>query len=188
MRILSVSAFFESHGGGIEIVAGSLARALGRAGHDSRWAAASLDVAPQDPLVECLPLRAVDPLERFTGLPMPLLLNNGRHLLREEVRQADAVIVHDALYASSLAAACFARSLRKPWMLIQHIGAIPYASSLLRLTMKAANALATRPLLAQATQAVFISDQVRGYFADVRFRHLPMLIFNGVEPVDLPPS
>ena len=46
MRILTVSAFFETHGGGIEIVAGALASALAQRGHDSRLTGAAFDAAP----------------------------------------------------------------------------------------------------------------------------------------------
>jgi glycosyltransferase involved in cell wall biosynthesis len=66
-------------------------------------------------------------------------------------------------------------------VLVQHIGAIPYRSPVLRAAMGVANRLATRPLLGRASQAVFISDAVRRQFPDVRFRKAPKLLFNGVD-------
>lgn len=187
MRILTVSAFFEGHGGGVEVVAGSLARALARSGHEARWAAASFDNLASDECVEAIPLAAIDPLERLTGLPLPLLRKAGRQLLEDEVRKADALIVHDALYASSLLAARLARIYQKPWLLMQHIGAIPYTSPILRTAMAAANRLVTRPLLAQASQVVFISELVRRHFADVSFCRVPLVIFNGVDAATFRP-
>ena len=181
MRILTVSAFYEGHGGGIEIVAGSLARALSRRGHQSRWAAAAFDTPPQDGAVEAVPLAASDPIEKWTGLPMPCLTNAARSLLRKEVAAADAVIIHDALYLSSLTAARAAAKHRKPWILMQHIGAIPFSSPLLRAAIAGANRLVTRPLLSAAPQAVFISDAIRTQFSGLRWKRPPALMFNGID-------
>lgn len=181
MRILIVSAFFEGHGGGIEIVAGTMARALARLGHECRWAAAAFDTPPADPLIEAVALQSADPLERWTGLPMPLPSRAARRRLEQEVSGADAVIVHDALYVSSLLAARYASKHRKPWILVQHIGVIPYTNPVLRLAMATANRLIARPLLAAAPQAVFISDAVRGTFAGPRWKSAPSLLLNGVD-------
>ena len=41
MRILMVSAYFESHRGGIEVVVGQLARAFRRAGQSVTWVASN---------------------------------------------------------------------------------------------------------------------------------------------------
>lgn len=181
LRILIVSAFYENHGGGIEVVAGAMARALGRRGHECRWAAAAFEVPPADPLIETVPLAASDPIERWTGLPMPVPRANARNLLEREVAAADAVIVHDALYLSSILAARYAKRHCKPWMLVQHIGAIPYRSLVLRGAIGAANRIVTRRLLASAPQAVFISDMVRQSFAGVNWKSAPALLFNGVD-------
>lgn len=181
MRILTVSAFYESHRGGIEIVAGATARALARRGHECRWAAAGFDPAPKDPLLQPVPLPASDPIERWTGLPMPLPSRAARRLLEREVAAADAIIVHDALYLSSILAARYAARHGKPWLLVQHIGAIPYTNPVLRLAMTAANRLATQPLLASASQAVFISDAVRQFFAGTEWKRPPALLLNGVD-------
>ncbi|HEX5257682.1 MAG TPA: glycosyltransferase family 4 protein [Sphingomicrobium sp.] len=181
MRILTVSAFFEGHGGGIEVVAGATARALGRCGHECRWAAAAFDAPPDDSLIIPVPLIAADPLERWTGLPMPLPSRAARRLLEREVAAADAVIIHDALYVSSLLAAKYARHYQKPWVLLQHIGPIAYQSRALRMAMNAANYLVTRRLLASTPQAVFISDAVRSFFIDTPWASEPALLLNGVD-------
>ena len=181
MRILTVSAFYETHGGGIEIVAAATARALARLGHECRWAAAGFDAAPADTGLQPVPLAASDPLERWTGLPMPLPTRAACRQLEQEIAAADGVIVHDALYVSSLLAARYATKHRKPWILIQHIGAIPFTNPLLRLAISAANRLVTRALFASAPQAVFISDAVRAQFAGTKWKRPPALLFNGVD-------
>jgi starch synthase len=181
MRILTVSSFFETHGGGLEIVAGALARALGGRGHDSLHIAAALTPTPEGDGVTRIALEAHDPLEAMTGLPMPLPHRAARRRLEDEVRTADALVIHDALYANSQLARRYAQRHRKPWMVIQHIAAIPYRSPALRAALAAANRLITRPTLRAASQVVFISDTVRRQFADVGFARPPELIFNGVD-------
>lgn len=181
MRILTVSSFFESHGGGLEIVAGALARALAARGHDSRHAAAALSPTPTGGGVSRIALAAHDPLEAMTGLPMPLPRRQARQQLESEVRDADAVVIHDAVYANSQLALRYARRHGKPWMVIQHIGWIPYRSPALRAALAAANRFITRPTLRAASQAVFISETVRCHFADLNFARSPELMFNGVE-------
>lgn len=181
MRILTVSSFFETHGGGLEIVAGALARALVCRGHESRHIAAALTAVPDGDGVIYIPLSARDPLEAISGLPMPLPGAAARMQLEHEVRTADAVVIHDALYASSQLARRYARRHGRPWMVVQHIGAIPYRSLALRAALKTANRLITRPTLEAASQVVFISDTVRCQFSGLRFARPPELMFNGVE-------
>lgn len=181
MKLLSVSGFFESHGGGVEIVAGELARALGRRGHQSRIAAAGFDPSPDSDLVEPVALASFDPIERHVGLPMPIPSAKARRTLVREVQQADAVIIHDALYANSLIAARAARQAGRPWLLIQHIGEIPFSGFAKRRLLEIANRLVTRRMLAAAPQAIFISDVVRDFFGSVPFSAPPKLLFNGVD-------
>ena len=181
MRLLTVTHFFESHGGGIEVVAGELCRALADIGHQAIWAASDADAPPIDLRFETLPLACTNPTERLTGLPMPIPLPRSLAKLNQAVSAADAVIVHDALYATSLAAAYAARRFGKSLILCQHIAAIPFAAASMRLLMKAANRLVTEPMLRSADQVVFISDTVRSDFAHVPTQRSPQLVFNGVD-------
>jgi glycosyltransferase involved in cell wall biosynthesis len=181
MRFLCVTHFFEGHGGGIERVAGHLNRHIADAGHDVRWAASAADEAPRNAGVEILPLRCVDPLERLTGLPMPLPLLSACGAIRRAVRQADIVIIHDALYVTSILAMLSAAVAPKPVVLIQHIAAIEFANPLMRGLMWLAIRLVTRPMLRRADQVLFISDTVRAAFADVRMKRAARLLFNGVD-------
>ncbi|KRA83790.1 glycosyltransferase family 4 protein [Altererythrobacter sp. Root672] len=181
MRVLTVSAFFESHGGGIEIVASALAQALARRGHDSLLAATALDPPPATSNVSSIALTARDPIEAVTGLPMPLLNRAARARLEDEVRRADALVIHDALYSTSLLARRYAERHKKPWLLIQHVGQIPYSSRVLRTVLRVANNLVTAPMITAAPQTVFISDVVRSQFTHLRCPRPPQLMFNGVD-------
>lgn len=181
MKFLCVTHFYEGHGGGIERVAGYLNRQIAALGHEMSWAASGADALPQGEHLQILALDCVDPLERLTGLPMPIPLPPAAAKLWRAVRRGDAVIIHDALYITSIAAMIFAALARKPVVLIQHIAGIEFANPLLRQLMRLANRLVTRPMLRAADQVVFISDTVRREFGDIRLKRPERLLFNGVD-------
>ncbi|MFD2578016.1 glycosyltransferase family 4 protein [Novosphingobium colocasiae] len=179
VRLLTVSHFYESHGGGIERVAAHLCRAFSGQGHKAVWAASSADAVPAD--IATVPLACRDPLERLTGLPMPLPGPRALRDLARAIDDADAVIVHDALYVTSIAALVMARRRGKRVVLVQHIAAIPFASRLMRGVMALANLMVTRPMLAAADEVVFISDTVRQALLGSPPRRSAHLAFNGVD-------
>ena len=103
--------------------------------------------------------------------------------MRAAVRKADIVWLHDAPYMGNIAAFRMARRMKKPVVITQHIGTIPYRSRLLRGMMAIADRLFTRRMLRMAPQAVFISDWVaEHYHRHVSFKSPIMIIPNGVDP------
>jgi glycosyltransferase involved in cell wall biosynthesis len=183
MNIVMVSHYFESRRGGVEIVAGQLARAFTRHGHRVSWMASDSSPPPNDPAIceRPVPLPANNLLERWTGLPYPVPLVGALARLRAEISGADVVLVHDGSYLVCQLALRFARQAGNPATIIQHIGLVPYTNPLLRFTMKTLNHMLTKPALAVAGQVVFISELTQQYFADVDFRRPPMIAFNGVD-------
>lgn len=180
MRILTVSHFYEAHGGGIERVAGQLCRQFAAAGHDTIWAASDADPLPAG-AITVLPLRCINPTERLTGLPMPIPGLRSLCALVREIRRSDLVIVHDSLYVTSILAVVAARLKRRKIILIQHIAGIAFASWLLRQVMALANVVVTRPMLDAADRLVFISDTVRQELLGEPSRRNYRLVFNGVD-------
>lgn len=181
MRLLTVTHFYETHGGGIERVAGRLNRHLAALGHRTFWAASDGDPAPGPETAAPVPLRCNNVVERLSGLPMPIPSPAALGKLRASVRESDAVIVHDGLYATSVAALRAACAAGKPVLLVQHIAAIPFRSALLRGAMGLANRLITAPMLGAADQVVFISETTAAHFSGVRFKRPPLTLFNGVD-------
>ncbi len=183
-RLLTVSNFFDSHRGGLEIVAGRLARELAGRDFEVTWLAG--DVTPPPPANAAVPLQ-IRPVkcwnvtERRLGVPWPVLSPRAVRTLWRAVREADVVLLHDSLYMTSIVTSLAARTHRKPLVVIQHIGAIPYRNPLLRGLMAVANRAIARPVLRGADQVVFISQFVREFFARVAFRAPPELVFNGVD-------
>lgn len=179
MHILMVSHFFESHLGGIERVAGHLSRQMIAQGAELTWAASAQDRAPVD--IPALALPCVNPTEKLTGLPMPIPGPGGMAALWRAVGRSDAVVVHDALYVTSILALVMARMRGRRVVLIQHIAGIPFASSVMRGVMGLANAMVTRPMLWAADRLVFISDTVRRDLIGDPARRDYALLFNGVD-------
>jgi len=183
-RLLTVSNFFDTHRGGLEIVAGRLARELAVRGFEVTWLASNATPSPAVCAGQGLTVASFSVwniAERRLGVPWPLLSPAAVARLWREVRAADAVLLHDSLYMTSIVTFLAAKASRTPLAIIQHIGAVPYRSPFLRGLMALANRLVARPLLSGASEVVFISQFVRDYFGALKFRQPPRLIFNGVD-------
>src|SRR5262249_46350777 len=167
VKLLTVTQYFESHRGGIEIVAGRLAREFARSGIAVAWLATDATPAPDftaEPRLRARPLAATNIAERRAGIPYPILTPGSYADIAREARAADVILIHDALYLTSIAAYMTARWHRKPVVVVQHIGAVPFKNPLLRWTMEIANRMVTRPILARSDQTVFISESTARQF------------------------
>lgn len=185
LHVLQVSAFFPLHGGGIEMVAGELAQRLPATGVALHWVASGDDEDRPLASISSLTIGVVpawDPLEHRLGLPMPLWGARAlRHLWRA-VGAADIVHVHDYLYQPTLAAIIFAWLRRKPVVITQHIGEIPFRSKRARALLEALNRQLGARVLARAAQVAFVGAPVQDYFTQrTSFRRAPQLIPNGVD-------
>jgi glycosyltransferase involved in cell wall biosynthesis len=180
-RLLVVSSYFDTHKGGLELVAGRLAQELASRGFEVTWlATAAVPPSPSHDL-QTVPVGAWNVTERRLGIPFPIPSPAALARLWGAVKAADAVMLHDSLYPLSVATAIAARLTRTPLLVIQHIGQVRYRHALPRILMAIGNAMVARPVLAAADQVVFISHFVRDFFARVRFRAEPQIVFNGVD-------
>lgn len=177
MRILTVTHFFEPHGGGIERVAGHLCRAFEAAGHHAAWAASGSPASG----VAAIQLPSWNGIERATGLPMPVPGRRALARLWRAVGDCEGVVIHDALYLTSVAAMLAARLRRRPVLLVQHVGDLPFRNRLLRGLAALGNRVVGRAMLAAADRVVFISATTADHFAGVRLRAPARLLFNGVD-------
>jgi glycosyltransferase involved in cell wall biosynthesis len=183
MRLLVVSHYYSEHRGGVEMVANEIARRLAAEGCEIEWAASDEHApAPTVAGLTRLPMRAWNITERRLGVPYPLWGPVSLTRLYRAVGRADVVHLHDCLYLGSIAACLFALLRRKPIVVTQHIGLVPYSNRLLRSLMSFANHTVGRLVLRRAAQVVLISAEVQAYFSRfVRFRRPPRLIPNGVD-------
>lgn len=186
LRLLCTSHYFESHRGGIEMVAGQLARSLIARKLAVTWAACNASPPPDD--IPTMPLPASNIIEKRSGLPFPLLGLVSLSRLVRAVRRSDAVLVHDGMYPISIVAIIAAGLSRRPVILVQHIGHVPASSKPLRALFAIADRLLTRPMLRLASQVVFISATTARHFANVSTRREPVLVFNGVDTETFRPN
>jgi glycosyltransferase involved in cell wall biosynthesis len=186
VRVLLVTHYFETHRGGIEIVAAELARRLvhRHPGLGITWIASrEATVAPVNDGVSRVAVPAWNVTERRLGFPYPLWSPGTLARLARLVRDVDVVHLHDSLYMGNVAAFLSARRQRKPVVVTQHVGLVPYSSAVLRGMLGLANRTLARLVLGGCDQAVFISPRVQRYFAQLfGFRRPPVHVPNGVDP------
>ena len=181
MRLLLGTHYFESHRGGIEIVAGQLARQFAARGATVTWLACDASASPDSSCGRAVPLPAWNFIERRLGVPLPIPGLRALARIWREVRRADAVQLHDSLYPTNVALLIAARLHGRPVVIVQHIGHVPYTNPWLRRLMALGNALVARPMLRAADRVVFISRTGADYFSTVRFRGPVQVIPNGVD-------
>lgn len=183
-KVVVVSAFFPAHGGGIEAVAGHLAGEFSRKMDITWMAGGPTSEMPGDmqlPSLRIVGARSINLLERRFGLPWPIWGPRSMLELRRHIKAADIVHVHDYLYPSSMAALFFAAVSRKPLVMTQHIGSIPYRSKVMRGLLEVLNRTLGRLVLGHSDQVAFVGKQVMEYFGGfVSYKADPVLIPNGV--------
>lgn len=185
MRVLLVTHYYPEHGGGIEIAAGELAHRLARHGVLTTWAAS--DVLPTS-RERSLPMRTWNVAERVAGFAFPLWSPASLFRLWSEVGKCDLVHIHEGFYPGSLFACAFARILRKPVVVTQHVGQIPdhasmsFSLRLARWLLALAHRTLGRVVLGTCARCVFISPEVQKHFTQLfSFKREPLYIPNGVD-------
>lgn len=184
LHITLVTHYYPSHRGGVERVAGQLAERLAAAGvAEIDWHASDCDAPPPAaPGLSATPAPSWNMLERAIGVPYPLWSAAALRRLVRACSESDLVHLHDCLYFPNVVAFLAARRARRPVLVTQHIGHVPYRNTLLRGLHQAANRALGASLLGGADQVVFESETVRRYFSRfARFRRPAVLVQNGVD-------
>lgn len=182
MKILMATHYFASHKGGIEIIANEMFRGLASKGHEVVWIAGN-STPPPDSVgaSRACSLRVFNFIERKTGIPFPIPTLGAIKRIHAEIKGSDVTVLHDCLYLTNIAAYLSAKFRRIPIIVNQHIGLVPYRNPVLRLLMKAANLIATEPMLSHAEQVVFESETPKTHFSHLHFKSAPEVVFNGVD-------
>jgi glycosyltransferase involved in cell wall biosynthesis len=190
MHILLVANYLFPYGGGIQRVVHQLGCEYIARGHT----VTAVGYQPSrlhgtaSPSYEALPLRAVNPLERF-GVPFPIfeplaLVKD----LSELLRRVDAVHLHGALYLDSLVASLLARSSQQ-LVVTEHVGLTGMEGGLTRLTERAAFATLGRVCLRRANEVTVINSRVeREMRRLLRPDQRVTIISNGVDAENFRPT
>lgn len=159
LHILQVSSYGPDHLGGLEACAEMLARHLPSPECQFRWAYCVTKATPDSEVGR--PLFAFDPLETSTGVPCPLPFPSAVARLWRLVRQADVLLVHDALYLLSALAIAFALIKRKPVTLLVHVWRVPYRSRILMGLQHLVRSTIGRWCLRRADAVVTYNEQIQ---------------------------
>jgi phosphatidyl-myo-inositol dimannoside synthase len=188
-RLLVLSPYYAAHGGGVEIVAGELATRLAASGYEVTWLASDTDAAPVAAGVHCVPMRSTNAIERRTGVPFPLWTPRALRRVWHALKECDLVLMHESLYLSNLFTAAAAKWLRKPLLVVQHVGEVPYRSRVLCAIVRLGNATVARFIHGCASRVVFVSGLVLAYFHSEKSAQVDKqkLIPNGMDPVRFHP-
>lgn len=183
LRLLTVTNYFPSHGGGIERVAERLIEEFGRRGIVLEWLSSDTDPPPEPtPNRGVIAVRTFNAVERITQLPYPLWSLSAFPTLWRAIGRSDAVHVHEHLYFGSILCVCLARLRGRPIVLTQHMGALGLRARALTGVYEVLARGLGLLIFGLATRIVFISANVRDFFGRgncVKSR----LIFNGLDPV-----
>ena len=171
IKVLMLSHYFGQHRGGIEAVAAALARELTSHGMQVLWLASGESGEEGDrDAYRCDTLAAARTAQKLLAIPYPLLRPSAWRKIWREAARHDVIIVHDAIYMTSIIGYLAARRERKPLVVVQHVAFVPLRSAPLRALMHLANRCIAAPLLRGADQVIFISELTRQYFARLRWR------------------
>lgn len=184
LNLLLVTHYYPNHRGGVEIVAGKLAENLTQNYPiHITWLASHVDEPPNNTEgLTCLPMTATNFTENSLGLPYPIWSILSYFTLWNQVKKADMIHLHDYLYFSNILTFIFAKLQRKPLIITQHIGFIPYKNPLFRFLLSFLNQTLGKFILRNAHQTIFISEVVQAYFSkNNRFRQPSLMIPNGVD-------
>lgn len=166
MRIAVFVSYLPPHVGGIEVVAENQIKGLAASGHEVNaitsacGARAGLEMSPGYSVRR---ISAWNYLERRMGAVFPVsaptLITHGY----KAVKHADVVHAHDAFYLTSLVAALWARILKKPLVLTQHVDMVPHPNPIVNFGQKLVYATTGRFILRTSRQIIVLNSRVRDF-------------------------
>lgn len=182
LKVVVVTLFFPSHGGGLEKVAENLAVKLTRLGFFITWISSDIDKTPSTPSgnIEFVSAPTTNFVENLTQLPYPLWSPRILPSMWREIGNADIVHIHEHLYFPSLLAFLIARLRNRPVVITQHMGSLSLGSNLATIAYEAGARVLGFIVFPFVNQIVFISKNVMRFFGKDGSKNA-RLIFNGVD-------
>lgn len=165
MKVFLSTHFYPNHGGGIEIAAYRIARALADKGIIINWTASDCDSPPPEyKNINYFPLPNNNFIEKKFPFPYPFPGKKSKKIIRELIAESDIIHLHDYIYAQNIFSAKVALEMNKPYIITQHIGNVAYKNPLFNILLKTLNKRLGVKYLEKAAKVVFISRNVEEYF------------------------
>ncbi|MGI0480878.1 glycosyltransferase family 4 protein [Geminocystis sp. CENA526] len=193
MKILVVTHYFPAHRGGVEIVAGELISQWCNQGLEVTWIASNNDPSPQlNNNLQCISIESNNIIEKKLGFAYPLwnIFKVYRQLWRQ-IKQVDIIHIHEYIYLGNILAFYIAKQQKKPIIITQHIGFIPFSNPVFCFLLKLVNYTLGKLMLTRVDRVVFCSKVIEEYWLKLKpkFCQKPIFIPNGVDtnifyPVD----
>jgi len=185
MKIAIFVSHLPPHVGGIEVVADGQIRALASAGHDVRVITSASGSKPGRSKLngyELHRVRAWDYLEEKMGVVFPIYSPALIWQAYKAVKKVDIVHAHDAFYLTSLFAAVWARVLRKPLIITQHVSFVPHPSKIVNLAQRIVYASVGSFIWLSSEAIIVLNSRVREFLIG-RGIDNPKIVFlpNGVD-------
>ncbi|HEV7454451.1 MAG TPA: glycosyltransferase family 4 protein, partial [Candidatus Saccharimonadales bacterium] len=168
MNILAATHYFVPHAGGIEFVALNQATGLAAAGHTVTVLTSSCGARRGRTERDGFTVQRVGAwnlFERKFGVPFPIFSPALLWQAFKLVRRADIVHAHDAFYLPSLAVTLWARILRKPLVLTQHVALIPHPSKAVTLLQHIVYKTSGRFIFKTARKVMVLNTTVNNFVA-----------------------
>jgi len=168
-RFVKIAVFVHylpPHIGGIEVISESQIKALLAAGQDVMVISSSCSSKPGVSKIngyEARRIQAWNYFEEKMGAAFPIYSPSLVWHGYKAVRNADIVHAHDAFYLTSLTAAIWARILRKPLILTQHVGMVPHPNKLVNLVQQLVYATTGRFILRSSGAVLVLNSRVRKF-------------------------
>lgn len=191
IKVLMLSNYFDAHLGGIEVIAGFLARGLSKKGFEVTWIAAeSKEKVNFYDGVKVEPVTSFNLMETKLGLPLPIWSLVSYFKLINKVRSSEIVLLHDTLYLANILALILSRLFNKRVLIVKHIALVPFNNLILALCMKLIDSVVTRLMLLQADKIVFYSSRIRSYYFQLvpKIKTRSNMIYNAVNDKQFFPS
>lgn len=184
MKILVITHYFPSHKGGVEIVAEAIISRLCHQGVKVTWLASDCDICPEDnSQLQCFSIPTLNLIEEKLGFAYPLWNLSIYRQLGQQIKQADVIHLHEYIYIGNIIAFLIAKKQKKPVIITQHIGFIPFRNSLFSSLLRLVNYTLGKWMLTKCDRTVFCSQVIADYWQGLKlkFKQPPLFIPNGVD-------
>jgi glycosyltransferase involved in cell wall biosynthesis len=192
MKIAIFVSYLPPHVGGIEVVAENQIKALAAKHQEvtviTSACGSKLGLEKYD-YYEVRRIAAWNYFEEKMGAVFPLFSPSLMWHSYKAVKNADIVHAHDAFYLTSLSAAFWARVLRKPLIITQHVDMIPHPSPVVNLAQKLVYSTTGRFILHSSSKIIVLNSRVKSFLInkginESNIRFLP----NGLDTAAFSPT